>query len=96
MPLQSISNLRNQFNPELQKADDSSFTKYELFLENKIIELQKREFKRFMFLQEEEIQKYIKNNCDTFNNPNECCQEWITKCAKKFRKHYWRFDEKGN
>lgn len=88
--------LRKGFNEELYSKADESFTEYEKYLENKIIKMDKENFKRFMRLQKSEIEKYKWCESEKVGHDlgNECCQDWIKKFAIDFANLYWGKENK--
>lgn len=85
-----IEKIRSDYQKEPQSCicyiDD-----YHKYLENIIIKNDEFNFKRFMRLQIDEIEKYkwYKSEKAGHDLGNSCCQEWIERFAKSFAKKYW-------
>jgi len=81
-------NIRKKYNLDFINLLESDFTDYEKHLENVIIELQKKEFHRFLNLQVEEMKKYkwISSEKAGMDLGCECYEKWIQENAAKFRK----------
>jgi len=93
-----IEKLREDYNCNLNNIDkydnlcgDRQSQNYIKYLENKIIKNDEINFKRFMRLQIDEIEKYkwCKSEEAGYDLGNACCQEWVEKFAKSFAKKYW-------
>ena len=77
-------NIRSAFLNSGQKS-------YLEYLENLVIEEAKKDYRRFMKFQKEEIEKYkyIQSQKAGYDLGNDCCIEWINKFAKNFKKWYF-------
>ena len=85
-----IEKLREDYKEESDKII-YSVDSYHEYLENKIIKNDEINFKRFMRLQQEQIEKYKweKSEKAGYDLGNACCYEWIENYAKDFAKKYW-------
>lgn len=82
--------LREKFFNETHKII-YCFDDYHKWLEKQILINEENNFKRFMRMQKEAIEKYkwYRSKEAGKDLGNKCCIEWIDNFAKDFAKKYW-------
>lgn len=84
--------IRKEFNPEYPSNHETFFTEYEKYLEQRILEMEKENFRRFVRLQKKFIDdyKYFRSQEANKDLGQEACFDWIDKYSNSFSKLYWK------